>query len=203
MSARKAFCNRQIKIVSGTLFYLLIGGGLGAALGHFNRCRAGACSLTANWRRGAIYGVALAGVFCLATGCGGNPAAMNESTANVKHITQAEFDAEVMSATQPVGVDCYATWCGPCKMLAPIVDSLAEEYAGKIKFFKVNVDESPKVARQFQIEAIPALLMFQDGKLVEKLVGLQSKENLARKLAALWPTNVTAAPPGKSGRPGQ
>jgi thioredoxin len=79
-----------------------------------------------------------------------------------------------------VVVDCYATWCGPCRRLAPIVDKLADEYAGKIKFVKVNVDESPKVAQQFNIEGIPTLLFFNDGKLASTSVGLLTKEDLLR-----------------------
>jgi thioredoxin len=178
--------------MSSFIFYILIGGGIGATVGYFNKCNSGACPLTANWRRGAIYGAVLAGLFCFASGCGGNSAAMNQSTANVKHITDAEFTAEVMQATQPVVVDCYATWCGPCKQLSPIVDALADEYAGKIKFVKVNVDESPKVSQQFQIQAIPTMLFFKDGKLVNTSVGLLPKEDLILRLETLLTTN---APP--------
>lgn len=179
--------------MSSILFYILIGGGIGAALGYFNWCQTGACPLVANWRRGAIYGAVLAGLFCFASGCGGNSAAMNQSTANVKHITDAEFPAEVTQATLPIVVDCYATWCGPCKMLSPIVDALADEYAGKIKFVKVNVDESPKISQEFQVQAIPTLLYFKDGKLAATSVGLLSKSALAGKLDALLAASTQSA----------
>lgn len=183
--------------MNSILISVLIGGGLGAALGYFNQCKSGACPLTANWRRGALYGAVLAGLFSFAAGCGGNSAEMNQSTANVKHITDAEFDAAVTQATQPVVVDCYATWCGPCKMLAPIVDGLADEYAGKIKFYKVNVDESPKVSQEYHVQAIPTLLFFKNGKLTDTSVGLLSKTELTEKLDALVSTTNHLAVGGK------
>src|ERR1017187_9643368 len=92
--------------------------------------------------------------FFLVAGCG-NPAAMNESTASVKHIAQGDFAGEVTRATGPVVVDFYATWCGPCRVLSPLLDKLAEPLAGKIKFFKVNVDEWSGLAQNFPIQAIP------------------------------------------------
>lgn len=173
-------------------FFALLGGGFGALLGYFNHCRSGAGPATAHWRRGAVTGALLGGLFCFESGCGGNSAAMNQSTANVKHITQAEFATEVTQAKLPVVVDCYATWCGPCRQLAPIVDNLADQYAGKIKFVKVNVDESPKVAQQFNIEGIPTLLFFNDGKLASTSVGLLAKEDLVLRLETLL--KATAAP---------
>ena len=170
------------------LLYLLIGGGAGAALGYFGSCKSGACPLTANWRRGAFVGALIGLVVYLSSG-GGNASAMNQSTANVKHITDAEFDAEVTQSAVPVVMDFYATWCGPCRQLAPTMDSLADQYAGKIKFVKVNVDESPKLAQQFQVEGIPMLVFFKDSKQTDKLVGLQSKEDLIKQLDSLLQTN--------------
>lgn len=183
--------------MSSLLFYILIGGGIGATVGYLNKCKSGACPLVATWRRGALYGAVLAGAFCFATGCGSGSAEMNQSTANVKHITDAEFEAEVTQATLPVVVDCYATWCGPCKLLSPIVDALADKYAGKIKFVKVNVDESPKVSQVFQVQAIPTLLYFKNGKLVTTSVGLLPKSELIQRLETLLTTNAppTAAAP--------
>ena len=171
------------------LFYILAGGGLGAVLGYLGKCSSGACPLMATWWRGTLYGAAIGALFCVASGCGGSSAAMNQSTANVKHITDAEFDAEVTQSARPVVVDCYATWCGPCRQLAPIVDKLADDYAGRIKFVKVNVDESPKTAQQFQVSAIPTLLFFKDGRLVATTVGLLGKQELGSKLDGLLQTN--------------
>ncbi|HZI31616.1 MAG TPA: thioredoxin [Candidatus Binatia bacterium] len=177
------------------LIYAFIGSGLGALLGYYGKGHSGARLLTANWRRGALNGAGLAVAFCLLTGCGENAAKMNQSTANVKHISQEQFNAEVTQAKLPVVVDCYATWCGPCRQLAPIVDDLADEYAGKIKFVKVNVDESQKVAKQFNIEGIPMLLFFKDGKLVNTSVGLLPKEDLVTRLQTLLQTKGRSATP--------
>jgi thioredoxin 1 len=102
-----------------------------------------------------------------------------------------------MQATLPVVADFYATWCGPCRQLSPVVDALADQYAGKIKFVKVNVDESPKLAQQFQVEAIPTLLFFKDGKLADTSVGLLSKKDLIQRLDSLLQTNVPATMPGR------
>src|SRR5882672_7195211 len=101
--------------------------------------------------------------FLLAAGCG-NPSAMNQSTASVKHITQDEFGAEVTRCTNAVVADFYATWCGPCRVLSPMLDKLAGGYADKIKFVKINVDESPGIAQNFQVQAIPTLIFFQGWK---------------------------------------
>jgi thioredoxin 1 len=176
------------------LIYLLIGGGAGAALGYFGSCKSGACPLTANWRRGALVGALVGLVVDLSSG-GGNASAMNQSTANVKHITEAEFDAEVTQSAVPVVVDFYATWCGPCRQLAPTMDSLADQYAGKIKFVKVNVDESPKLAQQFQVEGIPMLVFLQNGKTAGTCVGLVAKEDLILRLDSLLQTNSRSAGP--------
>ncbi|HUZ07363.1 MAG TPA: thioredoxin [Candidatus Paceibacterota bacterium] len=176
--------------MSPLLTYLLIGGSLGALLGYFGKCSSGGCPLTANWRRGAIYGAVVAAAAFFVTGGGASSAEMNQSTANVKHITQTDFDAEVTQAKLPVVVDCYATWCGPCRRLAPVMDKLADQFAGKIKFVKVNVDESPKLAQRFNIEGIPMLLFFKNGRLVNSSVGLLPKEDLILRLETLLQTNA-------------
>ncbi len=178
------------------LLYVLIGGGVGAGLGYFGSCKSGACPLTANWRRGALFGALIGLVVYLSSG-GGNSTAMNQSTANVKHITDAEFDAEVTQSALPVVMDFYATWCGPCRQLAPTMDSLADQYAGKIKFVKVNVDESPKLAQQFQVEGIPMLVFLQNGKTAGTSVGLIAKEDLILRLDSLLQTNAQPAATGR------
>jgi thioredoxin 1 len=120
----------------------------------------------------------------LGAGCG-NPSAMNESTANVKHITQMEFTNEVTSASGAVVVDFYATWCGPCKLLAPMMDAQAGLFTGKIKFLKVNVDESQALAQTYEIQAIPTVLFFRDGKLADRMTGVPSEVDLKMRLDAL------------------
>lgn len=93
-------------------------------------------------------------------------------------ITKETFEAEVTNSQIPVLVDFWASWCGPCQMLSPIVDGLSEEYKGKIKVGKVNVDEQGELAANFAIVSIPTLLLFQNGKLAERLVGVRSQDEL-------------------------
>ena len=97
---------------------------------------------------------------------------------NILNLTQENFDAEVLSASTPVLVDFWAEWCGPCKMIAPVLDELAEEYGGRVKIGKVNIDEQQGLAAQYGIRAIPTLLMFDKGQVSEQIVGLKSKRDL-------------------------
>ncbi len=101
---------------------------------------------------------------------------------SVLTITNENFEAEVMSAKEPVLVDFWATWCGPCRMLSPVVDKLAEEFEGKIKVGKINVDEQQELAARFGIMTIPTLLVFKGGEIVEKSVGVKPQGALAAML---------------------
>jgi len=98
-------------------------------------------------------------------------------------VTDATFEAEVLKADLPVLVDFWAAWCGPCKMIAPIVEELAKDYAGKLKVCKLNVDENNQTAAQFGIMSIPTLMLFKGGKPVERLIGYMPKAKLVEKLS--------------------
>ena len=102
--------------------------------------------------------------------------------AGVVEVTDASFDKEVLQSELPVLVDFWAAWCGPCKALAPTVDQVAGEYAGKLKVAKVNVDHNNAVAMRFGIRGIPALLVFKGGKVVDQIVGYVPKEMIDRSL---------------------
>ena len=171
--------------------WLLIGAGAGAALGYFGKCASGGCPLTATWRRGALFGAAAAGLFYF-TSCGNGSASMNQSTDNVKRIGESQFNAEVSQSASPVVVDFYATWCGPCRILSPRLDELAGSFTNRIRFVKINVDEAPALARQFDIRAIPTLLFFKDGKVADRVVGLPGTGALKARLETFAGTN---APP--------
>ena len=93
-------------------------------------------------------------------------------------LTSGNFETEVYQAEVPVLVDFYADWCGPCKAMAPVVETLAEEYAGKAKVGKINTDENQDIAMEYGIMSIPTFLVFKGGKVVNKMIGMQDKRNL-------------------------
>ena len=97
---------------------------------------------------------------------------------NIISLTQENFSSEVLQSQSPVLVDFWAEWCGPCKMISPILDELAEEYDGKVKIGKVNIDEQQGLAAEYGIRAIPTLLLFHQGQVAEQIVGLKSKRDL-------------------------
>ncbi|MBI3552240.1 MAG: thioredoxin [Elusimicrobia bacterium] len=100
-------------------------------------------------------------------------------------LTDDTFDKDVLQSPQPVLVDFWAPWCGPCRMLAPVVEEIAKEYTGKVKVAKMNTDEHPNAASRFKISAIPTLLFFKEGKVVEQLVGVHSKAEIKKTLDSL------------------
>ena len=101
------------------------------------------------------------------------------------HLTDANFEEIVLKSTMPVMVDFGATWCGPCKALAPVVEQIAEEYAGKAVVAKADVDECPSASAQFRIRNVPTVLFFKNGEVVDKSVGAVPKGTLTEKLDSL------------------
>ncbi len=98
------------------------------------------------------------------------------------HITDGSFQEEVMKSDVPVVIDFWATWCGPCKLIAPIMEEMAEEYDGKAKIGKVDVDNNQQIAVQYGIRSIPTVLIFKDGELKENIVGAVPKKQIVEKL---------------------
>jgi thioredoxin 1 len=103
---------------------------------------------------------------------------------NTLNFNDAAFDAEVLQADKPVLVDFWAEWCGPCRMLAPTIDAIADEYKGKVKVGKLNVDENNQTAFRYQVRGIPAILLFKGGKVVDQRVGAVPKSELTKMLEA-------------------
>lgn len=97
-------------------------------------------------------------------------------------LTKSNFENEVLNSSKPVLVDFWATWCGPCQMIAPIVEEIAEEYEGSIKIGKVNVDEEMELAAAFQVTSIPTLMVFKNGKLINSTIGYRTKNEIIRLL---------------------
>ena len=105
-------------------------------------------------------------------------------SATITHLTSANFKETIGATSTPALVDFWAPWCGPCKMIAPILEELATELAGKLAIYKVNVDDNGDIAAQYGIRAIPTLLLFKNGQLAEQIVGMMDKAALKTKISA-------------------
>ena len=128
-----------------------------------------------------------AGILTFLSQIGGSksesPEIKGDAMATVK-VTDSSFEQDVLQSSEPVVVDFWAEWCGPCRMIGPALEEISNEMAGKVKIAKVNVDENPQIASQYGIRSIPALMLFKDGKLAGQKVGAAPKGDLSRWIQA-------------------
>jgi thioredoxin len=109
----------------------------------------------------------------------------------VRTVTTEDFSREVYFSPVPVVVDVYADWCGPCRAVAPLLERLAEVFAGRVKFLKVNIDADPEVAGVYRVEGVPTLLFFRDGRPIDRIVGLSDPRTLVAKIDRLAAAGAT------------
>lgn len=177
-----------------------VGAGLGATLGWLGQCSSGACPLTATWWRGALFGGLLGGLFYFSSARDlAGARELRRSDGPVQPVGEADFEAAVLRADLPVLVDFYATWCGPCKRLAPVLADLATEYAGRVKVVKVDVDRARRLAEQYRVTAVPTLLFVRAGQVEAAMAGAPAvgelRARLDRWLAAAAPPAAASPPP--------
>jgi thioredoxin 1 len=171
-----------IQIAAG----LLIGGGAGALMGYFGKCTSGTCPLTANPWRGAFVGALMGGLLASSFGSSRFTAAADDAQGPALRIASAdEFDRLALQADKPVLVDFYSNSCGPCRRLAPSIESLAEQYAGRAVVCKVNVDKLPQLADRYGIHGIPTVIFFNRGSEARRLIGLNPQRTYAEVLDKL------------------
>lgn len=159
---------------------MVIGAAIGAAWSKFFSDESAPAEKSAPWTRTALYG-AMIGLL-LHSFSGGT----YRVPKNITPVTSTNFEAQVTRSGMPVLADFYAPWCGPCKKLAPVLDELAKEFSGRVRFVSINVDDEPVLAKKFKVEGIPTLIFFTpDGKTADTLFGLAPKGLLKEKIEAL------------------
>lgn len=160
---------------------LLLGGGLGALMGYFGQCASGTCPLTATPLRGALYGALLGVLFSFSVTSRSPTTASGNSLVHIIQ-DQSEFQQLVLESKHPVIVDFYSDQCPSCRRLAPIMDEVATMYEGRLEVYKVDIDRSREIAEPFEVEAIPLVMLFVDGRETERLVGLRRTTEFSRMI---------------------
>ncbi len=150
----------------------IIGAAFGGLMGYFGKCTTGACPLTANPWRGAFFGLVI-GVMLASTITSGSLSLGKEKNSMVINVGSPEAFENAKNSNSILVVDFYATWCYPCKLLAPVMEKVAEKYQGRAGFYKVDVDQFAQIAGEYGVDAMPTIVIFKDGKVAEKLVGLR------------------------------
>ena len=170
-------------IVARILIGGMVGLVVGAAVGYMAKCRSGACPLTSSPLRGGILGIIIGAMFAVALSPRGETAQVRGKSDSITSVsTAAQFEQVVIGADKPVLVDFFATWCPPCKALAPIIEKLSREYSGRVVFVEVDGDQSPELAGQYVAEGYPTVIIFSGGMALPALVGLRDEAVYRRSL---------------------
>jgi len=165
------------------LLGVLIGGAIGTGLGYFGKCSSGTCPLTANPYRGAIFGAVMGALLMSVIS---PKLTQRAESLNIVHIdSKADFKTHVLDKRGICLVDLFSNQCPPCRILAPIILSLAERYTSRVTVCKVNVDRVPAVAQRYGVRAIPTVLIIKNGKEVNRLVGLRTEAEYVALLEKL------------------
>ena len=182
-----------VTVVIGGVVGMLVG----ALVGYYGKCQSSACALMGSPLRGALFGAVFGAALAAAAGCRKASKQPGSSGGASKPLTPVatveEFDREVLQAAQPVLVDFFATWCGPCKRLAPTLGRLAADYEGRAGFVRVDVDKSPDLTQQYDIKGYPTVLLFKGGQVIQRWLGGQD-EGVYRKALDAAVGGAGAAP---------
>jgi thioredoxin len=173
----------KILMIIGTI---VVGAIIGGIIGYYGKCNTGQCPLTSTPWGGAIWGALLASIIALTLF--NKPPKVPDSPSIVKITSATEFATLLSESQQPILVDFYADWCGPCRNLSPLINKLSEEFSGQAKIIKINIDNASELARKYQVSSIPCVIVFNKGKETDRFVGVRLYQDYSNALKKLIET---------------
>ena len=159
---------------------IAIGAVIGGIIGYYGKCSTGQCPLTSTPWGGAIWGGLLASIIALTIF--NKPPKVADAQDILKVTTTTEFATMLTEAQQPILVDFYADWCGPCRNLAPLINKLSNDFSGRAKIVKINIDNAAELAQKYQISSIPCVIVFNQGKETDRFIGIKLYQDYSNAL---------------------
>ena len=159
---------------------ITIGAVIGGIIGYYGKCSTGQCPLTSTPWGGAIWGGLLASIIALTIF--NKPPKVPDAPTIVKVTAAAEFATLLAESQQPILVDFYADWCGPCRNLAPLINKLSDDFSGRAKIVKINIDNAAELAQKYQVSSIPCVIIFNQGKETDRFVGVRLYQDYSNAL---------------------